>query len=81
MVSTGHTAYSRSFPCKNGKNLTGMEQGRVGAAAWFLIQAQFSSCYLSSCELLKINGMHAEFKQAKQQNPRLGHCYLQDTTC
>lgn len=33
---------------------------------------QFSSRYLSSCELLKTSGKHEEFEQAKQKNPRLG---------
>lgn len=39
------------------KVLQGGRKGRWQRCR-FIVQAQFSSCYLSSCELLKTIGMH-----------------------
>lgn len=78
MFNVGNTACSGRVPCRNGEYYG---EGGRGGGKWcrFIIQAQFSSCYLSSCEFLKTIGMHVNLNKRNKQESRLGHCHHQDT--
>lgn len=72
---------SGSFSRRNGTDIMGWRRGKWCQPPGFSIQAQFPSCYPSSCEVLTANGKPKSLNKQNKQNPRLGHCHLQDTAC